>query len=122
MSTGFEFVYDERLGIQIPVQHREWHEFSRAEQEAMIEQWEMLRSRIPDRVKQLEEVIEDRQLKIAVEDDWDRVVELYEDVFLMASVINDLNNWMRVETYTSDDGDHEDGHGIAEEHTSREKD
>jgi hypothetical protein len=122
MSTGFEFVYNERLGIQIPVQHREWQEYSRAEQEAMIEQWEMLRARIPDRVKQLEEVIEDRQLKIAVEEDWDRVVALYEDVFAMASIINDLNNWMRVETYTSPDGEDGDDLGIAEEHTSREKD
>ncbi|MBL0386517.1 hypothetical protein JJB07_07635 [Tumebacillus sp. ITR2] len=118
MTARFEFVFNERLGIQIPVQHHEWHEYTRAEQEDLIHRWESIRSRIPDRIKELEEIIEDRQLKIAVEDDWDRVVELYEDVFFIASVINDLNNWMRLEPSTTD----EEGHGLAEEHASREKD
>lgn len=120
MSTGFEFVLDERLGIQIPVQHREWFEYTRSEQVELIERWETIRARIPDRVKALEEIIEGRQIQIADEEDWDRVVELYEDVFRNASIINDLNNWMRLEPSTSEEDLEEVG--LAEEHTNREKD
>ncbi|KEO83921.1 hypothetical protein [Tumebacillus flagellatus] len=118
MNSRFEFQFDERLGIQIPVQHHDWDEYTREEQEDVIHRWEAIRSRIPDRIKALEEIIEDRQLKISVEEDWDVVIALYEDVFTIASVINDLNNWMRLEPSTT----YVEGHGLAEEHTSREKD
>jgi hypothetical protein len=120
MTRGFEFVLDDRLGIRLPVLSREWEEYSREEQETMILEWEAIRARIPDRVKVLEEEIDRRQVQVAAEEDWDRVCELYGEIFNLASIINDLNIWQKSEPLTSDPEDG-DADGISEEHTNREK-
>ncbi|MGZ4032367.1 MAG: hypothetical protein ACXVDJ_08160 [Tumebacillaceae bacterium] len=120
MNVGYEFVHDERLGIALPVLTHDWLLYSQEQQEAMIVRWEAIRARIPDRVKVLEEVIDRHQLAISQEDDWDQVVAHYEEVYRIASIINDLNIWMTIEQYTSEST--EAAHvGIAEEHTTREK-
>jgi hypothetical protein len=120
MNPGYEFVHDERLGIAVPVLTHDWFVYSKADQEAMIVRWEGIRARIPDRVKVLEDVINGHQSEIAEEDNWDRVCEHYEEVYRIASIINDLNIWMAIEQHTSDTQEVESV-GLAEEHTTREK-
>jgi hypothetical protein len=120
MSTGWEFVLDKRLGICLPKLERDWLDYSLAEQQAMIEEWERIKARIPDRVQELEAVINEYQIKAAQEDDWDTVCSLYEEIYRIASIINDLNIWKNVEQYLSHPAD-EKYPGIAEEHANREK-
>ena len=120
-GKGFRFVFDERLGIQLPQHDREWWEYSLDEQAEMIQEWERIKSRIPDRILELERNIEDKHQEIGREDDWDRVCELYEEYFAIASVINDLNIWAKIEPGLSNGAPEEDGEGIVEEHTNREK-
>jgi hypothetical protein len=120
MNPGYEFVHDERLGIPVPVLTHDWLDYSIAEQEAMIARWESIRARIPDRVKALEGVINQHQEEISVEEDWDRVCDHYEEVYRIASIINDLNIWMSIEQHTSDATATEEI-GLAIEHTTREK-
>lgn len=120
MNPGYEFVHDARLGIPVPVLERDWLDYSLAEQEAMIVRWEAIRARIPDRVHELEAIINKHQLAVGQEDDWDRVCELYEEIYRIASIINDLNIWMSIEqhTMTHEEVEHL---GLAEEHATREK-
>ncbi len=120
MSKAWEFVLDERLGIHLPQLSLDWLLYSRDEQEVMIEEWERIKSRIPDRVHELEAVINEKQLAAAQEEDWDTVCDLYQEIFRVASIINDLNIWKNVEQYVSPVFEAE-GAGIAEEHTNREK-
>lgn len=119
-GQGYEFVYNDRLGIHLPVLHLDWIEYSKAEQEAMIEQWERIKSRIPDRVHELEAVINQLQLEASQEDDWDRVCSLYEELYRIASIINDLNIWEKVDQYTSSQDEAEET-GLAVEHQNREQ-
>ncbi|WP_227874256.1 hypothetical protein [Tumebacillus algifaecis] len=119
MSKGWEFVFDERLGIALPQLERDWNLYSRADQERMIETWEKVKARIPDRVHELEAVINVNQLQVSQEDDWDTVCDLYAEIYRIASIINDLNIWKNVEQYLSHQ--EEQSPGIAEEHTNREK-
>jgi len=118
MDQGFRFVHNERLGIKIPVLDREWYEYAKAEQEAMILQWEVIRSRIPDRIQELEAEINLLQAEASQEDDWDRVCELYEQLYTIASVINDLNIWHKNDPDTASRDEMEPE--IAIEHQSRE--
>jgi len=120
MGQDYEFVLDERLGIRTPQLAREWDEYERSEQSAIIAQWEAIRARIPDRVKQLEEQIDLCQLKVAEEDDWDAVCGLYGEIYRIASIINDLNIWNSMDVITSTPEQHADA-GLAVEHFNREK-
>lgn len=119
MSKGWEFVPDERLGIALPQLLQDWSLYTREEQALMIEEWERVKARIPDRVQELEAVINEKQLLASQEDDWDTVCDLYEKIYEIASIINDLNIWKNVEQYLSHQ--EENTPGISEEHTNREK-
>lgn len=119
----YEFVYNDRLGIRIPVLHQEWVSYTTAEQEAMIAEWERISARIPDRIKELEADIEATQLEAAGEDDWDRFCALYEEIFRIASIINDLNIWAKndPQTVTPDELEAIEAEGgLHQEHTNRE--
>ncbi|MGB8956305.1 MAG: hypothetical protein WCC10_13110 [Tumebacillaceae bacterium] len=120
----YEFVFNERLGIRTPALHQEWVTYTTAEQEAMIAEWERIAARIPDRIKELEADIESTQLEAAGEDDWDRFCELYEEIFRIASIINDLNIWAKndPQMITPDELEALEAEGgLHEEHTNREK-
>lgn len=120
MNPRDAFVLDERLGIRVPAFDREWTAYTHGEQSALIEEWERIKARIPDRIKVLEDEIYVLQLDAAQEEDWDRVCALYEELYRIASIINDLNIWNNLEPHTSS---HEASiePGIADEHTTREK-
>ncbi|HEU4964819.1 MAG TPA: hypothetical protein VFV52_13315 [Bacilli bacterium] len=122
MNPSEQFEHDERLGLRLPAFNAEWASFSHAQQEAILAEWERIKARIPDRVKELEAGIDRLQIEAAQEDDWDRVCDLYEEIYRVASIINDLNIWNGVEPHTTaHEAELEPEPRIAEEHTTKEK-
>lgn len=115
MEMENRFRYDERLGIRVPNLNKDWESLSPEDRHAMIIEWEKIRAKIPDRIMKLEQEINKRQEHIAEEDDWDKICKLYGEIYGIASAINDLHIWSRVEQ------DFEPGAGMAKEHQSREK-
>ncbi|GAX88930.1 hypothetical protein [Effusibacillus lacus] len=113
MRYGFE--YDERLGIKLPKLTVEWEELSPEERHEMILEWEKIKARIPDRIMELEREIDTRQLRVAQEEDWEAVCRLYGEIYSLASIINDLHIWTRVNQ------DFDMDPGTSEEHETREK-
>nr|WP_255298370.1 hypothetical protein [Brevibacillus dissolubilis] len=93
----YEFTLDERLGIRIPLLHHEWEEYTGEERSAILLEWEEIRARIPDRIIALEKVINHRQAALYEEEDFIRSCELNQEIAELASTINDLNIWFRVE-------------------------
>lgn len=110
---NYHFEYDERLGIRLPYLNAEWEELSPEERRDMILEWERIKAKIPDRITEVEREIEERQRQVGQEEDWDRICRLYEEICSLASVINDLQIWSRV------DQDLEPEPGSGEEHKSR---
>lgn len=104
MKTGgeqpvmrYEFRFDERLGIKIPVLHHEWEAYSAQERMDILLTWEQIRSAIPDRIIYLENLINQRQTMLADEDNFERSCQLNWEIAELASIINDLNIWFRVQ-------------------------
>lgn len=54
----YTFEYNERLGIEIPIFNTKWEHFSQEEQHQIIYRWENVRAQIPDRIKELEKMIQ----------------------------------------------------------------
>ena len=52
-DNGF-FRYDKRLGIDLPNLTKNWEDYTCAEREQMVSDWEQIRGRIPDRIKAFE--------------------------------------------------------------------
>ncbi|WP_202081051.1 hypothetical protein [Caldalkalibacillus salinus] len=97
---SYQFVFDERLGISLPVLEKPWEDYSLAEQSQMILEWESHRSDIPDRIKEIEKIIIGKQQMLSVEENFQRSCELNKDIAELASVINDLNIWFRIQQDT----------------------
>ncbi|MFB0829767.1 hypothetical protein ACEU2D_09050 [Brevibacillus laterosporus] len=93
----YEFKHEERLGILIPFLYLEWEEYDPAERADILLQWEEIRSRIPDRVIALEAVINQKQAVLYQEEDFERSCELNSEIAELASTINDLNIWFRIQ-------------------------
>ncbi|TYP71135.1 hypothetical protein [Paenibacillus methanolicus] len=90
------FVFNERLGIALPTLAREWDGYSEAERIAIVEQWETIRGRIPDLVIRFESLINEKQAQLSDEDDFERSCLLNSDIADLASRINDLHIWYRI--------------------------
>jgi hypothetical protein len=90
------FIYDERLGIELPRLKQEWHVYSNAEREALITQWEQIRGSIPDKIKKFEHVINQKQAQLNNETDFVKSCQLNSDIAEYASRINDLHIWFRM--------------------------
>jgi hypothetical protein len=121
-EVSYRFVFNERMGIAIPEMDREWPDYSHEEQVAILVEWERIKARIPDRILEFETEIEAKGQQAAIEDDWDRVCELYSEYYAIASIINDLNIWSKVEPNTTAAWlDSIEEVGLAEEHANREK-
>ena len=110
----YEFIKDERLGISLPKLYSEWSELTEEERHDMILTWEATRGHIPDRIKELESLIDEKQEEIFREEDWERICSLFAEINDYAGRINDLNIWSRVQQ----DFDTAD---LADEHLNREK-
>ncbi|MGN1402605.1 MAG: hypothetical protein ACI4XL_14025 [Bacillus sp. (in: firmicutes)] len=91
------FTYDARLGISLPVMDQDWEEYAKEEQEQILFEWEMTRGRIPDRIKELEEIIDRKQTSLTDEDNFTVTCRLNEDIAELASIINDLWLWFRLD-------------------------
>ncbi|MDT9724953.1 hypothetical protein DUZ99_08090 [Xylanibacillus composti] len=95
-SSGFTFEWDERLGIRLPVLEREFDAFLPEEQEAILGEWEQIRGSIPDRIRELEQRINLKQDELGKELDFARSCRLNSEIAELASRINDLQIWYRV--------------------------
>lgn len=89
------FKYDERLGISIPKLEKSWDDYSIDEQQDIIVTWEKIRGRIPDRISELEGIINYKQAELNDENDFPRSCLLNSEISDLASVINDLWLWYR---------------------------
>ncbi|RJG20370.1 hypothetical protein ABU162_11965 [Paenibacillus thiaminolyticus] len=96
----YRFERDERLGIELPVLLVPWDSLSFTEQTEVIARWEDIRSCIPERVKQLEGCIVALQHELNEEERFDASCRLNWDIAELASIINDLHLWFRVQQDT----------------------
>ncbi|WP_096202685.1 hypothetical protein [Bacillus sp. FJAT-45350] len=92
---NFEFLYNDRLGISIPVLHNEWDDIETDTQAKIIFQWEQIRGQIPERISNIETIINRKQEQLYNEDNFQRSCELNREIAEHASIINDLWIWYR---------------------------
>ncbi|WP_420768823.1 hypothetical protein ACNR9V_04610 [Parageobacillus thermoglucosidasius] len=90
------FIYDQRLGILLPKLEKDWGDYSDAEQQAILLRWEAIRGTIPDRIAELEKIINEKQDQLNDENDFERSCQLNSEIAELASVINDLWIWYRM--------------------------
>lgn len=95
-KKGYSFDFVPKLGIHVPTFHLDWDEYSIKEQLDIIHQWEKERAKIPDRIKEIEVKIGELQDKM-FEMEFDEYCVIHDDIINMASAINDLNIWFRIE-------------------------
>jgi hypothetical protein len=97
---SYQFKFDDRLGISLPVLAKEWDQYSSKEKSQILFEWEAHRSDIPGRIKQIERVIEQKQLDLNHEENFVRSCQLNNEISQLASTINDLNIWFRIQEET----------------------
>jgi hypothetical protein len=98
---SYQFEFNKRLGISLPVLDKDWDQYSSNEQSQILYEWEEHRSDIPARVKQVEKIIEKKQHALNDEDNFIRSCELNSEISQLASAINDLNIWFRIQEETN---------------------
>ncbi|MFD1739338.1 hypothetical protein ACFSCX_22920 [Bacillus salitolerans] len=96
------FVLDKRLGIQLPDLKKEWEEYTDEEQQSILVTWEKIRGRIPDRIAEIETKINQKQSELGEENDFNRSCELNSEISELASMINDLWLWYRLNQTVTD--------------------
>jgi hypothetical protein len=89
------FSFDMRLGICLPNLEIEWEEHSEETQQKILLQWEQIRGHIPDRIIEIEEIINQKQAELSDENDFPRSCLLNSEIAELASIINDLWIWYR---------------------------
>ena len=92
-----QFIYDERLGIRLPQLSRDWADYAQDEQERILGEWEQIRGNIPERIKQMEAIINERQAQLNVEPVFREAVRLNSEIADYASRINDLHLLFRID-------------------------
>jgi len=90
-----EFIYDERLGIAIPELTEDWDDYPIQIREQIVEEWEQIRGRIPERIFGLEKIINFKQNLLNTEEDFPVACRLNSEIAECASIINDLHLWYR---------------------------
>ncbi len=98
------FTYNERLGIQIPTLQKEWDEYSSNEQQEILLAWEKIRGKIPDRIADIEKIINEKQTQLGNEQNFPKSCELNSEISDLASIINDLWIWYRTNQNVSGKG------------------
>jgi hypothetical protein len=91
------FEENTRLGIPLPRLERSWESYSPQERESILFEWEKIRGHIPDRIKDLENIINEKQAKLEVEENFVLTCRLNSEIAEHASVINDLWLWYRTD-------------------------
>lgn len=95
LSMKIEFVYNERLGIPIPDLLEDWDSYPLSMREMMLLEWEQIRGRIPERVFELEKIINYKQGLLNYEENFPLACQLNSEIAECASTINDLHLWYR---------------------------
>lgn len=90
------FVFDERLGINLPCLEQEWDDYTEEQQRTIVFQWEQIRGSIPTRIFEIEHVINVKQASLNTEENFLLSCSLNSEIAELASVINDLQIWYRV--------------------------
>ncbi|WP_453994442.1 hypothetical protein [Bacillus nitroreducens] len=93
---GDYFQYDKRLGISLPLLEQEWEDYTEETQQHILYMWEQIRGHIPDRIAEIEKIINDKQEQLGNESDFSRSCELNNEISECASIINDLWIWYRL--------------------------
>ncbi|MBX6351797.1 MAG: hypothetical protein IRZ10_00570 [Thermoflavifilum sp.] len=91
------FRFDERLGIECPAFDPPFESLPRPIQEAALAYWEKVRSGIPDRIQSFETRINALLARIQETDDWDEITRCFDEISDLATRIQDLNLWARVD-------------------------
>ncbi|MBM4762557.1 ABC transporter C-terminal domain-containing protein [Bacillus sp. B15-48] len=89
------FNFDSRLGISIPSFKVGWDELSLGIQHQILLHWEKIRGHIPDRIAELESLINQKQAELNDESNFTRSCKLNSEIAELASIINDLWLWYR---------------------------
>ncbi|KMM37391.1 hypothetical protein [Guptibacillus hwajinpoensis] len=97
----YKFQYDHRLQITLPMLDDSWENLSIADQEAILLKWEQIKSLIPDRIAELEQMICYKQAKLSDEANFQQSCLLNTEIADLASIINDLWLWYRKEMFIS---------------------
>ncbi|WP_209122100.1 hypothetical protein [Alkalihalobacillus sp. BA299] len=92
----YKFIYDERLGIELPFFYKDWDEYTFSTQTEILLRWERIRGNIPDRIADLEILINKKQAALSNEDNFQLSCELNSEISELASIINDLWIWYRI--------------------------
>jgi hypothetical protein len=95
------FIWDERLGISIPQLTKQWNVYKSSEQSSILLQWEKIRGTIPDRIGEIEKEINSLQDQLSIEENFETSCELNHKISSLASVINDLWLWYRLNQHIS---------------------
>jgi hypothetical protein len=90
------FIFDDRLGIQLPHLEESWEHYSVNVQQEILITWETIRGKIPDRIVELESYINAKQHELGEEDNFIRSCKLNSEISELASIINDLWLWYRM--------------------------
>jgi hypothetical protein len=93
---SYTFINNERLGIRVPDLSVEWGQLKIEEQEQLLSEWENIRGSIPDRIKDRELIINKKQAKLNDEENFQTSCDLTWEIAELASQINDLHLWYRV--------------------------
>ncbi len=93
---NYDFVMDERLGIMLPELQLDWEDYSEEDRADILLRWEEIRGTIPDRIKALERIIIVKQEQLNLEDNFAVSCRLNSEIAELASTINDLHLWFRV--------------------------
>mgnify|MGYP005606415649 FL=1 len=96
MNTHF-FLYNARLSIYVPNNQVRWDLLSNDEQQNILLQWENIRGNIPDRIHDLENIINLKQEQLNKEEDFAVSCSLNTEISELASIINDLWLWYRTQ-------------------------
>ncbi|MFL6558689.1 MAG: hypothetical protein ACJ8MO_21545 [Bacillus sp. (in: firmicutes)] len=89
------FSFDQRLGIQLPELSLEWEQYRIETQQKILLYWEQVRGSIPDRISDLENQINQKQVLLSNESNFPRSCQLNTEIADLASIINDLWLWYR---------------------------
>lgn len=89
------FSFDKRLGIPLPELNTDWDHYPQETQQTILLQWEKIRGTIPDRIADLEVIINQKQAQLADESSFSLSCQLNSEISELASVINDLWIWYR---------------------------
>ncbi|WP_028400801.1 hypothetical protein [Ectobacillus panaciterrae] len=100
------FTLDERLGIEIPHLEQEWEEIDKHAQHHILLKWEAIRGKIPDRIKELETMINEKQHQLDHEENFQISCILNSEIADIASIINDLWLWYRTNQNVSSEKTH----------------